>query len=828
MVIKHVLVPQHRSPSADVILRPPVETFAISQLILPAPAPDPIRVPEQDWPSGSRASGGYDWRLPILSVFFFCSGACALVYQVLWLRLLGLVFGVTTYATSTVWASFMAGLAVGSLAAGYLADRVRRPLRWFGACELLIGGTALATPLALDRLQRIYVGMYPSLSGAMGLLTLIRFGVAFAVLIVPTAMMGATLPLVVKSSARDDRGFGARLGLLYGTNTAGAILGTLAAGLYLIPTRGIQGTFVTAATVNLVVGLCAIAVSAVLPSVAPQRSETAAQPANEGAPAALDAARLRLILAVFGLSGFTSLALEVVWFRVLTLFLRPTVYGFALMLAAILAGIAIGSYVVTPFLERRIRWMGVLACLEFAIAAAALSSFGLLVHLNGATVQMRPILSRIMQEWLVYPVVGSVQAIFPTALLMGAAFPIGLKLWASGARQQRGGVAERVGTFYSVNVAGSILGSLLAGFLLLPRLGSRTSIIILAALSFASGLLLLAASPWRRSTRIGAGVVACCLFGLGVWKSPDPFDEFVAQRYPRQRIVWREEGIESTVVVHARNNELTLTVNGNHQASTDRTTTRCHRAIGHLPMVLHPDARSALVIGLGGGATAGAISIHDGVNVDIVELAGAVARGARFFDTINHGVLSRPNAHLRLDDGRNYLLLTERGYDVVTADIIHPIYAGSGNLYSAEYFNLIRKALRPGGMALQWVAGTDAEYRIIARTFLSVFPFATAWTDGTLLVGTAEPLQLRRRDFDWKLQVPGRAQGARELGVQSFEQLLDLYRAGPDELRAFVGPGPILTDDRPLVEYFLSLPRDRDVDLSPLTRGDVRRHVVED
>jgi spermidine synthase len=772
-----------------------------------------------------------DWFLLMLAALFFCSGACALTYQVLWLRLLGLVFGVTTYAASTVWASFMAGLAVGSFGAGYVADRVRRPLRWFGACEILIGATALATPAALDRLQRAYVGLYPALSQSTSLLTSMRFLISFGALIVPAALMGATLPLIVKSSILKGRGIGGRLGLLYATNTAGAIVGTLATGLYFIPARGIHGTFVVAAFVNFVVGLVAFFASSKISSPAGRPVEAGPRPDPRFAPppivGVLGDMHLRVVLAVFALSGVSALALEVVWFRVLTLFLRPTVYGFSLMLAAILAGIAIGSSVVTPLLDRRIRWLPVLAVLELAIAGATLLSFGTLVHVNSWTTEMRPLLVQFMQEWLVYPTVGSFQAIFPTALLMGAAFPIGLRLWTGGRSEDEPEIARRIGTFYSLNVAGSIVGSIVAGFVLLPRFGSRTSMIVLASLSFGSGLLLIAISGWRRSTRAVAAAVACVLFGLGVWRSPDPFDEFVAQRYPRQKVLWREEGVDATVSVHSRNDELILTLNGNHQAGTDPATTNLHRVIGHLPMVLHPEARTALVIGLGGGATAGAVSLHDGVDVDVVELAGSVVRGARFFDRINYGVLSRPNVRLQVDDGRNYLMLTDRRYDVVTADIILPIYAGSGNLYSAEYFRLLRRVLKPGGLVLQWVAGTDAEYKIIARTFLSVFPETTAWGDGTLLVGSLEPLRLRRADFDWKLHAPGRALGARALGASDFEHLLRFYRAGPDELRAFVGPGEILTDDRPLVEYFLSLPRDHDVDLTPLT-GDVRSHLADD
>jgi spermidine synthase len=768
--------------------------------------------------------------LPTLAVLFFCSGACALTYQVLWLRMLGLVFGVTTYAASTVWASFMTGLAVGSLIAGRLADRVRRPLAWFGATELLIGGTALATPMVLGGLQRAYVQLYPSLPDSLPSLTFARFAIAFAVLIVPTVLMGATFPLVVKSSAFRTMGLGERLGVLYGTNTAGAIVGTLASGLYLIPKLGIHGTFLVAASANLIVGIGALAAALVAPLKNASHGDDGSMTTNAVdtlGDRILDGRRLRLVLIVFAVSGFTSLALEVVWFRVLTLFLRPTVYGFAVMLASVLAGIALGSYLVTPFLDRRARWVSVLAALEFAIGVATLSSFALLVRMNESTVALRPLLSRVMDEWLVFPTVGSLQAIFPTALLMGAAFPIGLRLWSSVGREHTRAIAQRIGVFYSVNVAGSILGALAGGFFLLPWLGSRRSIIALATVSFGSGLLLLAVSEWRRTTRVIVGVAATVVFALGVWRSPEPLDEFVAQRYPRQQIVWQEEGVEATVVVHARGDELTLSVNGNHQASTGRAMTYGHRLIGHLPMILHPEARSALVIGLGGGATAGAVSIHDGVDVDVVELAGAVIRGARLFEKINYGLLTRPNVRVRVDDGRNHLLLTRRKYDVVTADVILPIYAGSGNLYSAEYFQLLRQVLKPGGIAVQWVAGTDAEYRLIARTFLSVFPQTTVWTDGTLLVGSLEPLQIRRVDFERKLQTPGRAQGAQDLGAASFDRLLAMYRAGPDELRAFVGPGPILTDDRPLVEYFLSLPRDREIDLSPL-KGDVRRHVVEE
>jgi spermidine synthase len=414
-------------------------------------------------------------------------------------------------------------------------------------------------------------------------------------------------------------------------------------------------------------------------------------------------------------------------------------------------------------------------------------------------------------------------------ILFGAAFPIGLHVWATAGRPGDHDEGARIGTFYSLNVTGAILGSLAAGFVLLPRLGSRRTLVALAALALLSALALLAVARARPMVRALAAAGLTVLVVWTAWATPDPFDAFLAQRYPGQHIVWQREAVQATVSVHQeRGGTYTLNTSGNHQASTSGATPRVHQRIGNLPMAVHPDARQALVIGLGGGATAGALSEHTGVTVDVVELSREVTQAAGlFFGQINFGVLRKPTVRLHVDDGRNFLLLTNARYDVITADVILPFHAGSGNLYSAEYFRLARRALKPGGVVMQWVAGTEAEYKMISRTFLSVFPETTLWGDGTLMMGSLEPLRLRRQDFDWKLQVPARRNMIAMLGVHSFEDLLKLYRAGPQELRQFVGEGPILTDDRPLVEYFLSLPRERDADLRGL-QGDVTRIVDRD
>jgi spermidine synthase len=795
----------------------------------------------------------------LLAALFFLSGTSALIYQMLWLRLIGLVFGVTVYAASTVWAVFMAGLALGSVIGGRAADRVSRPLVWLGVAEALIAVTALATPAGLDLLQRAYAALHPSLSTSLVALTVVRLGMSFAVLIIPSSLMGATLPLIVKSSVMRAQGFGGRVSVLYATNTAGAIAGSLIAGLVLIPRVGIRGSFLVAAALNAIVAVVAVLAGS---RVVVSRGLKAPALQLPEAPGSLDPGDHRaatIVLWVFALSGFISLALEVVWFRAATLFLRPTVYGYAMMLAAVLAGIALGSYAAAPLLRRRDpstgsgsprpfdelrvapsnvegratsrsdrRWLMTLAWLEGGIAVAALLSFAVLPAIPQVMAQIGPAVSSVIGSYLAYQLIVSFIVILPTMILFGAAFPIGLHLWITAGRHGHGDEGSRVGTFYSLNVTGAIAGSLAAGFVLLPRLGSLRTLTALAGLALLSALALLAVSKRGLAVRAASAVILTAAFVATARKTPDPFDAFLAQRYAGQQIIWQREAVQATVSVHQeQGGTYSLNVSGNHQASTSGATPRVHQRIGNLPMAVHPDARQALVIGLGGGATAGALSEHTGVTVDVVELSREVTQAADlYFGPINFNVLRKPTVKLHVDDGRNFLLLTSTRYDVITADVILPIHAGSGNLYSAEYFRLARRALKPGGIVVQWVAGTDAEYKTIARTFLSVFPETTLWGDGTLMLGSVEPLRLRREDLEWKLQVPRRRGMIAMLGVKSFEDLLKLFVAGPDELRRFVGDGPILTDDKPMVEYFLSLPRDRDVNLSGV-RSDVTRYVVQ-
>jgi spermidine synthase len=737
---------------------------------------------------------------PRLAVLFFLSGACALIYQVLWLRQLSLIFGVTVYAASTVLATFMAGLAIGSAAAGRLSERVRRPLLWFGAAEALIGVTALLSPVALDVVTAGYVALAPGLE-SRALATVLRFVCSAAVLLVPTILMGATLPLVLQSSVIDAPGVAARLSLLYGINTAGAVAGCLLAGFVLIGGLGIAATSRIAAGVNVAIGVAAILMARRALAVARDVAQDGSVNPGRESPGRW------LIFAAFVLSGLASLALEVVWFRSLVLYYPATTYAFTAMLATVLIGIAAGSLVAAPILRRRAPSLWAFGALHAAAGIAAVA--GAQVH--GSLYQPASAASGLMR--------GTVIAVLPTSLCLGMAFPVGVRLWDGPARR----AGRQLGTLYAGNVAGALVGSLLAGFVLLAQFGSARSLVLMAGVSLTTGILILIGDI-RRAPLISSVVAAIAIttFAVLAGDTPDPFTTGLTRRYPSAgHVFMRDEGVQTTVSVHMREmGGRQLYLDGLHQASDGPDVVRLHRQIGHLPVLLHARPARALVIGLGGGATPGAVSLHP-LDVDLVELASGVVKGASWFSHINENLLSRPNVRLYVDDARNHLLLGRSRYDVITADVIQPTHAGAGMLYSREYFTLARRALTDSGVMVQWIGlRSRLHYELIARTFQQVFPETSVWVNGSLLIGSIRPLDVREAELAERFAVAALQPSLAAAGFRDPESLLGHHVASPEDLRRFIGTGPILTDDRPLLEYYLSLPDDdRPLDLSGLRRS---------
>ncbi len=758
------------------------------------------------------------WLLPLLLVLLLLSGACALIYQVLWLRLLSLTFGVTVHAASIVLGSFMGGLAVGSLLAGRWADRHPRPLMLFGLIELGIGLCALLSPFALDAVQSLFVAVAPRLPDSLVVGSAVRVTLAFAVLLVPTALMGATMPIVVKSSLTKLENLGTRVSLLYAANTTGAIVGTLVAGFYLIPQIGLSRAFLLAAGINTIVGLLSIAASRRITKAVPEPPTIVASPAaspvqrpyNYGA---------RVALAVAAVSGFASLALEVVWFRMLAIFHGPTSYTFTVVLATVLVGIAAGSALAAPLLRwRRLDWVQVLAVIQLAGAALVLLSFQGILNPDAAPQWLEGVLTTLGVGFATPAVGMSLTVVLPTSIFFGVSFPIALKVWA-GADGHYNDTGRRVGLFYSANVGGGILGSLAAGFVLLPLLGSHRSLLVLASCYLASAVALQIVCARRRPlitglATVGAGVVVMLSSGV-----PDPLDIMQRRIYSGRPVIWQDEGMQTTVAVVGGVLNRVLYLDGRHQANDSEGMSFVHRRIGLLPVVLHPQPRRALVVGLGGGASPGAMSQFPGLSVDVVELSEGVIAASEYFSHINFNILHNPSVRVRVDDGRNFLLRVRTPYDVITADAIIPRHAGANSLNSVEYFRLVRSALADQGVALHWNGGAnEAEYKLILRAFTTAFPHTTLWGDGSLMVGTLEPLSVSRSRIEGLLSNPVTRDALKLMHVETVDHLVRMFKANTADIMAFLGEGAPLSDDRPLLEYFASLPSVK-LDLEKISRS---------
>lgn len=743
--------------------------------------------------------------VPALVGLFLFSGACGLIYQVLWVRMLSLAFGITIYAVTVVLASFMAGLALGSLLGGRLAERLRQPLLAYGIAEICVGLVALGTPAAFEGLQRLYPLLSRPLNDNEALLFGVRVLVSLALLIVPTALMGATLPIIVKSSLARSEEVAGRIGLLYTANTFGAIAGTFIAGFWLIGGIGISRSIQLAAAINGIVGLSAILLQWWF-----------VRPDNGSEPDTVRAARAsggysglarRMALVAFGLSGMCSFAYEVVWTRMLALVLDTSIYAFVTMLSMVLVGIAVGSALTTPLLGRRWSWPMVFAVLEAMIAVGALWAIWSVSNLADvrAWLETTPGFRRLVASTVNFNFVVAALTILPSTLIIGATFPVAARVYTAGTERP----AERLGQIYSANVFGAIFGSMLGGFVLLPLFGTEASLLIisLASLGLAAALAI-SAEGSSFGVRLGFACTAVIVFGALWLAKPDLYQALFKTRFPGSEVLWYREGLETTVsIVRDPRGVRTLYTNSRGQANDEGGLVTYHRQIAHLPLLVKPSAREVLIVGLGAGNSAGSILQHPGMQVDVVELSEAIIDGAAQFTSTNYNVLRDPNLSLRVGDGRNYLLTTPKRYDLITNDTIQPYDAGSTNLYSVEYYRLALNALEADGVVAQWMGPhDDYQYKMMVRTFLSVFPEVTLWLGADLIIGSRQPIRLDLAQTARRFESESARRAMSEVGFEGPEAAPRWFVATRDELEAFVGPGPLLTDDRPSIEYFRSLP----------------------
>lgn len=722
---------------------------------------------------------------PALPLCLLLSGAASLIFEVLWMRALVLVTGGTRTAVTIALAAFMGGLALGSALAGRRLDRATRPLRVYALLELAIAATAMAVPAVLSALA----------DSAMPA----RAGLAFVTLAIPAALMGATFPAAVRAGSVDPALARRTVAILYAVNTLGGVAGCLAAGFVLIPELGMRDAGRAAALLNVAAAALAFAIDRRVaprePSPAPQRPAAAALWAAAGV-------------------GFLALAHEVVWTRVLSLVLGTTVYAFALMLAAFLAGIALGARVVAARIERFARPASGVGWAQWAIALATFVWIATLSVPFAVMVHLRESLHDSFVAFSVARFALAALVLAAVSVPMGLTFPL-LVAWA---HRRAPELARDSGAAYGANTVGAVAGALAAGLWLLPALGIQSALLALAA---AGGLAGLAALRGRARFIAAAALVLAAvpalprldprLLNSGVYRYSEQIrDVGLDETLRRHELVFYEEGLNATVAVTRLEGRLQLHTNGKIDGGP--IDDRIQLLLGHLPVMLHDDPKRVLVIGLGVGGSIAAVARHPVERIDCVEIEPAVGRAAACFADFYGRPLDDPRVRLIFEDGRYYAARSTEAYDVIVSQPSNPWHTGVSNLFTLEFFRLLRARAAPGGVVCVWLPFYEMDLddaRGVIAAAREAFGALTVWEAdavNVLLISRADVPLLRLGSND----------DLARIGIADRDALLERALLDDAGVAALVRGAPPNTDDRPRLEF--AVPR-RPRDVVPVYRS---------
>lgn len=777
----------------------------------------------------------------VACVLFVLSGACGLAYEVVWSKYLGLVLGNSVLVHTAVLGTFMGGMAAGSLWLGRRSGKSTAPLKIYGYLELAIAGYALAFPLLVDAAKELVLqaaGTWPP--GSLGLLA-VRIGVAVALLTPPTVLMGATFPYL---TAHLERSLGNGIhgaNWLYAANCTGAVLGTLVTGFQLIPTWGLSATLFGVAIFNAAVGAVALLAGVRDPredrvpegtdrtpdAFSEERSE-AVPPAQAGSTA--EPVHRRLLFAIC-LSGATAFIYELVWTRLFAITLGSSTYSFTLMLAAFITGLAAGSLVAGVSAPvRRDPWRS-LAVAELGIGLAIAISLPLYPHLPYWFWQWRWVLRPVPESLPLfylfqYTLTFLVMAV-PT-FLFGLTFPTAIRAAASKSESATD-PGSRAAAIYGWNTIGTLLGVTAAGFLLIPVVGLRGSLMVGAVLNGALGTWLWLGSSSGPGSRVlplalaGATVGILALapawhplsFTYGTFRArkqpPASYAKYRERVESRTMRFYREdqgttvavmEGIDSDL----KKPQLSLVVDGKADATSlgDMPT---QMLLAHLPLIIKPGAREVFVVGLGSGVTAGATLRHPVERVDCAEISQSVADAAETYGEVNGRPWTDPRFRLTIDDGRTVLAASRRKYDLIISEPTNPWISGVGNLFSEEFFRIAADRLHDDGILAQWFHGyelNDALVATILRTFQTTFPYAwvfqTCYGDYVVL-GSRSPILPSRSAMRARFAEPAVRDDLGKIHITSLVGLFSLQMHHRESVSELAKDGGVNSDDLPQLEY---------------------------
>src|SRR5688572_23715835 len=653
------------------------------------------------------------------------------MYEMVWFHLVQLVVGASSISVAVLLCSFMGGMALGSWLLPRLAPANADPLRVIAGLEAGIAAFGVLIPLALPYVQQAYLSIVGYGFGAV----LLRAAVCTLVLTPPTMLMGATLPIVARLPT-------ANVGHLYTADLIGGATGTALAGFYLLRVFDVYVARGVAIAINLVIAAAAYRLASRHP-LAPVAPAPQA-PYAPYAPYAQYALCAPYVAAAF--SGFTALAAEVVWTRQLSLLFGASVYTFSLILTIFLAGLAIGGAVGASIARRTSRPLMVLGWTQLALAIAIGAGAWLIVNvlpLWQPTKLFLPAIHASPSLRFVFDALRCAVAMLPATILWGASFPL-----AIAAVPSRGG--RGVAAINAINTAGALLGAVGATLVLIPQFGSQLSQQTLTVCAAASGIIVLVSSsqiPRRQVAAMGMAVLACVIAAASALMVPPvpghliAFGRSVNSWESIKRFLYLVEGATASVAVtEGVAGAKQFHIAGKVEASDMDVDMRLERMLGHIPALLHPHPRSVLIVGVGAGVTAGALSIHPEVErIVICEIERVVPASARmYFGNENHHVFDDPRVELVYDDARHFLQTTTEKFDIITTDPIHPWVRGAATLYSLEYLHIARDHLNPGGIVTQWVPLYETDLRSVKSeiaTFVEVFPDTTLWNPDLLEEG---------------------------------------------------------------------------------------------
>jgi spermidine synthase len=733
---------------------------------------------------------------PVVLLLFAASGCAALIYEVVWLQLLQLVVGSTAVSMAVLLSAYMGGLCAGSYLLPRIVSPNRHPLRVYAAIELGIGLLGIAVLFLVPLARYVYVAAVGA--GLPGML--LRGIVCGLCLLPPTLLMGASLPAIARWLGATPDGV-ARLGLLYGANTVGAVLGCVAAGFYLLRVFDMPTATFAAAAIN---GLTALA------SILVARGTASAQPA-------LPSWRRGPwpIYFTIGLSGFTALGAEVVWTRLLSLLMGATVYTFAIILAVFLAGIGLGSAagsgIVRTGKSPRL-WLG--AC-QFLLAAS-MAWTAWIVYTSLPYWPINPQLTR--NPWIDFQLdlVRCLWAILPATLAWGASFPLALAASA----HDEADAGKLAGGVYAANTIGAIAGAIAFSLLLIPGVGTRESQRVLIVLAAVAALCALrSAKP--------VVLLASALTGLLAWSVPAlpwelvAYGRRLAPSLNRGHSLYVGEGMNASIVVSEWDDGKRLFhISGKTEASNEPHDLKLERMLGHIPAMLHPAPQSVLIVGFGAGVTAGSFVTYPEIKrIVICEMEPLVPPATtKYFGRENYNVLHDPRTTIVYDDARHYMLTAREKFDIITSDPIHPWVKGSATLYSKEYFELVKARLNPGGRVTQWIPLYDSDMDTVKSeiaTFYESFPNATAWDNDVagmgydvVMLGQMDAPRIDVDGLQQRLERPDYApvaQSLRDVKLGTAVELMSTYSGRRSDFGEWLKGAQINRDRNLRLQYLAGL-----------------------